>query len=68
MVSSRRSFEGGARTLVDILNAEQQKELALRDLARARYTYLVSCVRLQALAGGDRDGSIAAVNALLKAP
>lgn len=68
VVSSRRSFEGGARTLMDILNAEQQKELALRDLARARYTYLVSCVRLQALAGGDRDGSIAAVNALLKSP
>lgn len=68
VVSSRRSFEGGARTLVDILNAEQQKELALRDLARARYTYLVSYVRLQALAGGDRDGSITAVNALLKAP
>ena len=68
VVSSRRSFEGGARTLVDILNAEQQKELALRDLARARYTYLVSCVRLQALAGGDRDSSIAAVNALFKTP
>lgn len=68
VVSSRRSFEGGSRTLVDILNAEQQKELALRDLARARYVYLVSCVRLQALAGGDKDGSIAAVNALLKRP
>lgn len=68
VVSSRRSFEGGSRTLVDILNAEQQKELALRDLARARYVYLVSCVRLQALAGGDKEASIAAVNALLKAP
>lgn len=68
VVSSRRSFEGGSRTLVDILNAEQQKELALRDLARARYLYLVSWVRLQALAGGDKDGSIATVNALLRAP
>ncbi len=53
---------------MDILNAEQQKELALRDLARARYLYLVSWVRLQALAGGDKDGSIATVNALLRAP
>ena len=68
VVSSRRSFEGGSRTLVDILNAEQQKELALRDLARARYMYLVTWVRLQALVGGDKDGSIATVNALLKAP
>lgn len=68
VASSRRSFEGGSRTLVDILNAEQHKELALRDLARARYLYLVSCVRLQALAGGNKDRSIAAVNALLRAP
>lgn len=68
VMSSRRSFEGGSRTLVDILNAEQHKELTLRDLARARYMYLVSCVRLQALTGGDKDGSIAAVNALLKTP
>lgn len=67
VVSSRRSFAGGARTQVDVLNAEQQKEMALRDLARARYTYLVSCVRLQALAGGDKEASIAAVNALLQA-
>ncbi len=67
-VSTRRAFEGGARTLVDILNAEQQKQVALRDLARARYAYLVSCVRLQALIGGDRLQSIAAINTLLQTP
>lgn len=66
VMSSRRSFAGGVRTQVDVLNAEQQKEMALRDLARARYTYLVSCIRLQALAGGDKEASIAAVNALLQ--
>lgn len=49
--SSRRSFEAGARTVVDILNAEEQRATAERDLADARYVYLLSRVRLRALAG-----------------
>jgi hypothetical protein len=51
VLSNRRSFEAGSRTLNDALNAEQQKVSAQRDLAMARYTYLLSRVRLQALAG-----------------
>ena len=53
-ISNRRSFEAGSRTLVDTLNAEQQKVSAQRDLARARFIYLISRVRLQALAGGPK--------------
>ncbi|MCW5236391.1 TolC family outer membrane protein [Verminephrobacter eiseniae] len=68
VLSARRSLAGGSRTLMDVLNAEQQKELALRDLARARYLFLMSYVRLQALAGGDGAASVAAVNALLRTP
>lgn len=60
--SSRRSFEAGVRTRLDILNAEQQLGVARRDLAQARYTYVVSLVRLKALAGEPMDANIAEVN------
>ena len=63
--SNRRSFEGGSRTTLDVLNAEQQKTLAQRDLAQARYVYLVSRIRLQSLAGDDRDVSMGEANAWL---
>ena len=55
----------GARTTLDVLNAEQQKTLALRDLAQARYLYLVSRLRLQSLAGEDRQAIVAEINAWL---
>ena len=66
--SSRKSFDGGARTLVDVLNASQQEAQAQRDLARARYAYLIACIRLQALAGDEREAGIAAVNTVLASP
>ncbi len=65
--SSKRSFEAGSRTMVDVLNAEQQLQTTLRDLAEARYLYLVSRIRLRALVGQDRERSIAEVNAWLSA-
>jgi len=36
--------------------------MALRDLAQARYLYLVSRLRLQSLAGEDRLANVAQVN------
>jgi outer membrane protein, protease secretion system len=66
VVSSRRSFEGGARTIVDVLNAEQQQVSALRDLANARYLYMLSRVRLRSLAGEADAAAIGEVNAWLK--
>lgn len=63
--STRRSFDAGSRTLVDILNAEQQLQSTRRDLAQARYLYLISRLRLQALAGGDREAAIAELNGWL---
>jgi outer membrane protein TolC len=65
-VSSRRSFEAGARTRLDILNAEQQAGVARRDLAKARFDYVVARVRLNALAGGLRAESIDEINAWLQ--
>ncbi|WP_372826161.1 TolC family outer membrane protein [Polaromonas sp.] len=66
VLSNRRSFEAGSRTLVDTLNAEQQKVSAQRDLAQARFVYLISRVRLQALAGGPKTEVIDQVNGWLK--
>lgn len=66
VLSNRKSFEAGSRTTLDVLNAEQQKTAALRDLAQARYVYLVSRLRLLSLAGEDRQSSVAQVNAWLK--
>ena len=63
--SSRKSKEAGSRTMVDVLNAEQQKIQAQRDLAQARYMYLASRLRLQALVGEDRVVSIDQANAAL---
>jgi len=66
VTSSKRSFEAGSRTMVDVLNAEQQLQTTLRDLAEARYLYLVSRVRLRALVGMDREQSIGEVNGWLE--
>jgi hypothetical protein len=62
VLSNQKSFQAGSRTTVDVLNAQQQKTTAQRDLAQARYLYLVSRLRLQALAGEDRQASVAQVN------
>ncbi len=42
VISNSRSFEAGSRTLPDVLNAEQLKVSAQRDLAQARFVYLLS--------------------------
>lgn len=63
--SSQRSFQAGARTLLDILNAEQQLGTARRDLATARFNFLLSLIRLRALAGELAEPSIAEVNGWL---
>lgn len=65
VLSSRKSFTAGARTMVDVLNAEQQQTMTLRDLAQARYVYLLSRVRLQSLAGQDRLANVTQANASL---
>lgn len=66
--SNKRSFDAGVRTRVDILNAEQQLAGARRDLAQARYQYLVARIRLAALAGQPAGEVIAEVNAALINP
>lgn len=63
--SNSKGFEAGTRTRLDILNAEQQRMNTRRDLAKARYDYIVARIRLFSLAGGTGEEELAAVNAWL---
>ncbi len=49
--STKLGLEVGVRTNLDVLNAEQQVLSARRDLAGARYAYLLSGLSLKAAAG-----------------
>lgn len=56
----------GVRTQVDVLNAQQQLFSARRDLAQARYNYILSMLRLKAAAGELDEEGIQRVNAWLE--
>jgi protease secretion system outer membrane protein len=64
--SSQRAQQAGSRTSLDVLNAEEKRQLAARDLAQSRYDYLMARIRLRALAGEDPLQTLAEVNAWLK--
>jgi len=66
VTSSRRSFDAGVRTRIDILNAEQQAGQARRDLSQARLAYMLSRVRLKALTGGLKAENVDEMNAWLQ--
>jgi len=63
--SNQMSSKAGSRTQLDVLNAQQQYTMALRDLTQARLVYLLSKVRLSSLVGDDALVSIEQVNAAL---
>jgi outer membrane protein/protease secretion system outer membrane protein len=65
MKSTQMSLKAGSRTQLDVLNAQQQYTLALRDLAQARFVYLMSKVKLASLAGDDGLASVDEVNGSL---
>jgi protease secretion system outer membrane protein len=66
VLSSRKSFQAGSRTVIDILNAEQQRVLVLRDLSQARFMYLLSRIKLLALTGEADLQALTSVNKLLQ--
>jgi protease secretion system outer membrane protein len=49
--ATQQSVKGGVRINLDVLNAQQQLYTAQRDLAQARYSYLISYLRLRYAAG-----------------
>ena len=60
--STIKSQMAGVRTVLDVLNVEQQLVTARRDLIQARYVYLMSRLRLSSLAGVDARASVSEVN------
>lgn len=49
--ATRQSVKAGVRVNLDVLNAQQQLVAAKRDLAQARYNYLISFLKLRVAAG-----------------
>ena len=49
--ATEQSVKGGVRINLDVLNAQQQLFTARRDLAQARYTYMLAYLRLHTAAG-----------------
>lgn len=64
--STRLGLEVGVRTQVDVLNAQQQLFSTRRDLAQARYNYILSLLRLKAAVGTLTEDDIVRVNAWLE--
>ena len=66
ILSSRKSFQAGVRTVLDVMNTEQQRMQVLRDLAQTRYIHLMSRIKLSALVGDADAEAVAAINRMLK--
>jgi protease secretion system outer membrane protein len=63
LVSTQKSYAGGSRTVLDVVNAEQQRASVVRDLARARYGVLMARARLLSLTDSLDLGALTALNA-----
>jgi outer membrane protein len=66
--STKLGLEVGVRTNLDVLNAEQQVLSARRDLAGARYAYLLSGLALKAAVGSLSPDDLAVIDLYLKPP
>jgi outer membrane protein len=66
--STKLGQEVGVRTEVDVLNAQQLYYSARRDLAQARYNFLMSRLRLKAEAGELDEEDLKEVNDALFRP
>lgn len=64
--ATEHSIKGGVRINLDLLNAQQQLYLSKRDLAQARYGYLVSTLRLKSASGKLDDDSLRAMAAYFR--
>ena len=63
--STRLGQQVGVRTQVDVLNAQQQLSQTRRDLAQAKYNYILAMLRLKSSVGQLEEQDIALVNAWL---
>lgn len=51
VTATEQSIKGGVRINLDLLDAQRQLNITRRDLAQARYTYILSYLKLRAAAG-----------------
>lgn len=63
--SSEVGLQVGARTAIDVLNAQRELYRAQRDYARSRYDYLLNILRLKLAAGRLDEPDLAEIDALL---
>ncbi|GAB3259303.1 TolC family protein [Chitinimonas naiadis] len=63
--STKLGKEVGVRTTLDLLNAQQQYYSTKRDLAQARYSYLLNQLKLSAAVGELAERDLESVNAKL---
>jgi outer membrane protein len=63
--STQLGYETGVRTGVDVLNAQRDLYRTRRDLAQARYAYLLSRLRLKNAVGTLSEADITELNGLL---
>jgi outer membrane protein/protease secretion system outer membrane protein len=66
VASSRRSLQAGSRTVLDILDAEQRLQDTSRQLAQARYSYLLAKLQLDVLAGQSLEIALQDINYWLR--
>lgn len=66
--ATQAGFEVGTRTAVEVLNSQQQVFLSRRDLARARYDYVLDTLRLKQAAGTLSEEDVVLVNRWLVEP
>ncbi len=62
ILSNQKGYQAGQRTLLDILNAEQQIMNVRRDLTAARLQYLIARIRLQGAVGTLNEDELTALN------
>lgn len=63
--STRLGQEVGVRTVIDVLNAQQQLSQTRRDLAQAKYNYIFALLRLKSASGQLTEEDVALVNGWL---
>jgi protease secretion system outer membrane protein len=66
MKATEQSIKGGVRINLDLLNAQQQLFASQRDLAQARYSYLLGVLRLRAAAGTLDGGNVREIAAYFR--
>ena len=66
MKATEQSIKGGVRINLDLLNAQQQLYTSQRDLAQARYSYLLGILRLRAAAGTLSGSDVAEIAAYFR--